>query len=207
METNETPARMSDHWWWRPGVRPGRRTYVWHILFDDQPAVRELARHCQERVGAISCLRPVPVEWLHMTALVAGFADEIEDARVQDMIEAVRERARPLSPVDVSVGRLLRSHTEALVLGVNPEHGLDAVHTLLRDAAAATVDAEPPADWTPHLAVAYSDSDAPAAPVFAAMRPPPEPARVRVGAVHLVSQERVGRAYVWERVATVELGG
>ena len=205
METNEIPARMSDHWWWRPGVRPGRRTYVWHILFDDQPAVRELARHCQERVRAISCLRPVPVEWLHMTTLVAGFADEIGDSRVQDMIEAVRERARSLEPVDVSVGRLL-GHTEALALGVSPEQGLGAVHAALRDAAAATMDTEPPADWTPHLSVAYRDSDAPAAPV-AAMRPPPEPVRVRVGAVHLVSQERVGHAYVWERVATVELGG
>ena len=206
METNEIPARMSDHWWWRPGARPGRRTYVWHILFDDQPAVRSLARHCQERVRAISCLRPVPVDRLHMTTLVAGFADEIGDSRVQDMIEAVRERARSLTPVEVDVGRLL-GHTEALVLGVSPERALDAVHAMLRDAAAATVDAAPPSAWTPHLAVAYSDADAPAAPVFAAMRPPPEPARVRVGAVHLVIQERVGHAYVWEPVATVGFGG
>ncbi|MGH3377958.1 MAG: hypothetical protein ACRDP6_24815 [Actinoallomurus sp.] len=32
-------------------------------------------------------------------------------------------------------------------------------------------------------------------------------ARVRVGAVRLVSRERVGGANVWERAATVELGG
>ena len=34
---------MADHWWQRPGRRPGRELYHWHILFHDQPKVRELA--------------------------------------------------------------------------------------------------------------------------------------------------------------------
>ncbi|MDB5063750.1 MAG: hypothetical protein JWM18_184, partial [Chloroflexi bacterium] len=36
------PAQMADHWWQRPGRRPGRELYHWHMLFHDQPRVLEL---------------------------------------------------------------------------------------------------------------------------------------------------------------------
>lgn len=38
-----TAGSMADHWWWRPGWRPGRRMYAFHFTFGDQPAVCELA--------------------------------------------------------------------------------------------------------------------------------------------------------------------
>ena len=112
-----TPERMRDHWWWRPGVRPGRRVLVWHLLFGDQPEVGELGRVCQERIRAVPGLDPVPVEWLHMTTLVAGFADEISGSRVRAMVEAVRERMRLLAPAVVSLGRPL-FHDESNTLPV-----------------------------------------------------------------------------------------
>ncbi|MEV5707330.1 hypothetical protein [Actinoallomurus sp. NPDC052274] len=56
------------------------------------------------------------------------------------------------------------------------------------------------------LSVAYSNSEAPAEPVIRAMQSPPTPVDVRIDAINLVSQERVGHSYVWDRIATVELG-
>ncbi len=194
------PERMRDHWWWRPGVRPGRRVLVWHLLFDDQPQVRELVRGCQERLSGVAGLDPVPLDWLHMTALVAGFADETSGSRVREMVEAVRERMRLLAPADVSLGRPL-FHDEGLALGVSPEDGARAVRAGVRAAVGA---GEP--GWTPHLSVAYSNADGPKDPLVTAMRLPPEPVGARIGAVHLVSQERVGHRYVWDRLETVPIG-
>ena len=192
---------MRDHWWWRPGVRPGRRVLVWHILFDGQPRVRELVRDFQERVSGVPGLDPVPLDWIHMTTLVAGFTDETTGSAVHGMVEAVHERMRLLAPAEVVLGRPL-FHDEGLALGVSPEDGARAVHAGVR---AAVGTGEP--DWTPHLSVAYSNAEGPKEPLVSALRPPPEPVSARIEAVHLVSQERVGHRYVWERLATVPLGG
>jgi len=47
-----TAGRMADHWWWRPGWRPGRRVYAFHFTFGDRPAVCELAVACQARLAS-----------------------------------------------------------------------------------------------------------------------------------------------------------
>jgi 2'-5' RNA ligase len=182
--------------------------YVWHILFDDQPVVGELVRECQARIDSIPGLDPVPAAWLHLTTQVVGFADEISEPELRGMIEATRERLRSLDPVAVGLGRPL-FHAEGLALGVSPPRALHAIRAEIRDSVATAVRANRLADepeWTPHVSVAYSNSDAPVAPVVAAMRPPPTPVDVRIGAVHLVSQRREGHAYVWDRVEEIRLG-
>src|SRR4051794_2017510 len=116
---NSFPERMSDHWWWRPGVRPGRRVLVWHLLFHDQPGVRALATEYQGRLDGFVGLVPVPAEWLHVTTQIVGFEDEIGSVEVRNLTTAVAERLRPLGPVTVDIGETL-FHTEAVVLGVRP---------------------------------------------------------------------------------------
>ncbi|MCO5974837.1 2'-5' RNA ligase family protein [Actinoallomurus sp. WRP6H-15] len=143
-----------------------------------------------------------------MTTQIVGFVDEISDSEVQAMITAVSERLRSVEPAEVSLGRPL-FHSEAVVLSVVPRDGLDAVRAEVRQAVATTVRtnrlADDP-DWVPHLSVAYSNAEAPAEPVIGAMQPPPIPIDIRIDAIDLVSQERVGHSYVWDRIATVHLG-
>ncbi|WP_433179465.1 2'-5' RNA ligase family protein [Actinoallomurus sp. CA-150999] len=199
---------MTDHWWWRPGVRPGRRLYVWHILVGERPEVGRLVEECQARLEVISGLDPVPTRWLHMTTQIVGFADEISDSEIESMIDSVRERMCSVAPTTTILGRPL-FHSEAVVLGVTPRDGLDAARAGIRQAVAVTVRTNQLADdpdWIPHLSVAYSNSDAPARPVIEAMQPPPAPVDVRIDRIDLVSQERVGHCYVWDRIATVILG-
>jgi hypothetical protein len=92
---------MTDHWWWRPGVRPGRRVYVWHILFDGRPQVGRLVNECQSRLSEIPHLDPVPESWLHMTTQIVRFADEIGDPRRRGL----RGGHRPIAGRPMSNGR------------------------------------------------------------------------------------------------------
>ncbi|MFC5753855.1 2'-5' RNA ligase family protein [Actinomadura rugatobispora] len=129
---------MSDHWWWRPGARPGRRLLVWHILLHDQPEPRELVRQCQDKLAGLDGLDLIPEEWLHMTTQIIGFADEISVAEVDAMLEGAAERLGALAPVEVELGKLW-FHSEAIMLGVRPPQALDPVREALRDAVAASV--------------------------------------------------------------------
>jgi 2'-5' RNA ligase len=203
------PEQMSDHWWWRPGVRPGRRLLVWHILFHDHADIQALVAECQNRLGGVAGIDAVPAEWLHMTTQIIGFEDEISSGEMQDMTAAAAKRLQLLGPVRVEVGKPL-FHSEAVVLGIRPPQALDPVRAGIREAIAETVaahqlDDEP--EWTPHISVAYSNSEGPAAPVMAALRPRPAPRSATIREVHLVSQVRDGHLYRWEQVTAVPLGG
>ncbi|WP_176611628.1 2'-5' RNA ligase family protein [Actinomadura sp. WMMB 499] len=204
-----TPERMSNHWWWRSGVRPGRRLLVWHILPEGQPDVHDLVRHCQGKLGGLNGLDLIPVEWLHMTTQIVGFEDEIPDAEVGEMVAGVAERLVGLAPIEVELGRVWL-HSEAIMLGIRPPKSLDPVREAIRESAAGTVCihqlADEP-DWTPHISVAYSNTDGPASPVVDALSHRPKPVPLQVGEVHLVAQEHIGRSYQWERRDVVGLGG
>ncbi|MBA9001945.1 2'-5' RNA ligase family protein [Thermomonospora cellulosilytica] len=203
------PDRMSDHWWWRPGVRPGRRLLVWHILVDDQQDVHSIVRECQDKLAPLDGLDLIPAEWLHMTTQIIGFGDEIPQTEIDAMIEAAGKRLAELPPITVQLGRLL-FHPEVVMLGIDPPRALDPVRAAVRDAVAETVTVHQLDDWpewTPHLSVAYSHDDGPAAPVIEALAERPSPRPLVVRDVQLVAQLRTGRLYHWERLATVPLGG
>ncbi|MEW2354332.1 2'-5' RNA ligase family protein [Spirillospora sp. NPDC029432] len=201
------PARMSDHWWWRPGVRPGRRLLVWHILLHDQPELRALVRQCQDKLDGLDGLDLIPEEWLHMTTQIVGFADEIRAAEVDTMVDEAAKRLGALEPIEVELGRLW-FHSEAVMLGVRPSRALHPVREAIREAVAASVhvhqlDDDP--EWTPHVSVAYSHADRPAEPVVSALALRPAPRPLRVSEVHLVEQVREGRLYRWDVRAEVPL--
>ncbi|WP_243711353.1 2'-5' RNA ligase family protein [Actinomadura sp. KC216] len=202
------PARMSDHWWWRPGVRPGRRLLVWHILPGDQPEVCDLVRQCQDKLAGLDGLDPVPAEWLHMTTQIVGFEDEIPAAEVEAMVARVADRLGRVAPIEVELGKLWL-HWEAVALGIRPPRALDSVRAVIREATGAAVRTHQLGDepeWTPHVSVAYSNADRDARPVIDALALRPEPAPLRVARVHLVAQERVDHLYRWEPRAVVRLG-
>lgn len=202
------PERMSDHWWWLPGMRPGRRMLLWHILPDAQPRVLDLVRRYQDMLAGVDGLDLIPAEWVHMTTQIVGFEDEIPREQVEALVAGVGRRLGALAPVEAEVGRLW-VHSEGVALGIRPERGLDPVREAMRQAAAETVgvhplDGEP--GWTPHVSVAYSNADGPAAPIVDALHAQPEPVPLRVGSAHLVAQVRDGHLYRWEPLAEVALG-
>lgn len=201
------PTQMTDHWWWRPGVRPGRHLLVWHILSDDEPQVKELARGCQERLRNIDGLDLVPLDWLHMTTLIVGHRDESDALSVDAMVSDVQESLSGLAPITVELGKPWL-HAEGVTVSPRPMGVLSPIWERVHSATSRAVpDGDLPAEWWPHMSVAYSNSDGPADPVIQALRPPLPPVEWTVRAVHLVAQERVDHTYRWDRLATAALGG
>lgn len=79
------PAQMTSHWWQRPGRRPGREQYHWHMLFHDQPAARELVAAAQARIAGLTGLDLVSLvaqtqvgrswQWRPVAEVILGSAD------------------------------------------------------------------------------------------------------------------------------------
>jgi 2'-5' RNA ligase len=201
------PAMMADHWWQRPGRRPGRDQYHWHVLFHDQPAVRELAATAQRRLAGLPGLDPVPLDWLHLTTLVLGFADEVPGHRVEAMTAAARRALAAEAPIPVTLGRVVY-HPEAVVLAVEPLGALGPVLAAVSSASAsAGCDGEPGTDpWFPHVSVAYSNTVGPAAPVIDALGRWLPRTEITIRSVSLVAQTQVGHSWQWRTVAEVFLG-
>jgi hypothetical protein len=95
------PARMADHWWQRPGRSPGRLQYHWHVLFRDQPGVHEIVEAGQRKLADVPGLDLVPLQWLHLTTLIVGFADETSDEQVAALVADARTRLAGLRPIPV----------------------------------------------------------------------------------------------------------
>jgi hypothetical protein len=95
----ETTQSMRDHWWWQPGWRVGRSLYTWHVTFNDQPAVHQLAADYAPVLNDLPTLDPVPVRWLHLTMQGIGFTDEVDRADVDAITDAARDRCAAIADV------------------------------------------------------------------------------------------------------------
>jgi 2'-5' RNA ligase len=202
------PTRLANHWWQRPGRRPGRAQYHWHVLFHDQPKVHELAALAQRKLAGLPELDLVPLQWLHLTTLVVGFADEVRDSSVDVMTATALSTLADVAPIEVTLGRVFY-HPEAVVLAVEPLGALTpvlaAVQTATTEAGlAGHTDTEP---WLPHISLAYSNGPGPAGPIIAALGTRLPATQVTISSVSLVAQTQVGHSWQWRPVAEIALGG
>jgi len=196
---------MADHWW----RRPGRRQYVWHVLFDNQPAAREAVREVQNRMAGLAGFDLVPGPWLHMTTRIVGFADEISGAEASDLVTTAADGLSGLAPVQVSFSRI-GFHPEAVVLVAQPVPSLLPIRRAVCDATRQVLGPERAGgdeEWIPHVTAAYSNADTPASPVIDAAGRTVPARDATVSRVDLVIQERCGHSYRWEKVAAARLGG
>jgi 2'-5' RNA ligase len=202
------PAQMTNHWYERPGRRPGRELYHWHMLFHDQPRVHELAAAAQKRLDGQAGLDMIDKAWLHMTTYVVGFADEVPGSALEAMTADAGRRLSEVAPIQVSFERVFYA-SNAIVLPVEPPGALTPVLDAVRAATrAAGCEGRAGTDpWLPHVSVAYSNATIPAAPIIAALgRRVPE-TEIVIRSVSLVAQAQVGRSWQWRPVAEIPLAG
>jgi 2'-5' RNA ligase len=205
---SQLPTRMANHWWQRPGRLPGRILYQWHLAFHDQPKVVELVEMAQSRLKGLPGLDMVDPHLLHLTTFIVGFADEISQSAVDKMVLAARERLADVAPIPVSLGRV-GYHPQAVALVVEPLDALNPILDAVREATAAIgveghTDTNP---WIPHVSVAYSHADGPAAPIIDALGHWLPKTQVAIKSISLVSQTQVGRSWQWQPVAEAQLLG
>lgn len=202
-------GRMRNHWWWRPGWRTGRRMYTWHATFRDQPTLHDLVKRYQAALAPLGGLDLIPLPWLHLTMQGIGFTDEVDPHDVQRIQAAVRDRLRHRHPVRLC----LRSpivDPEAIMFRIDPADELRDIRDDIRTAIAQVWGAgrvpDPP-EWTPHISIAYSNTDGPAEPYVKAVSSiTAEPAAITLRHIQLIRIDRDSRLYKWETEATVPLG-
>lgn len=205
----DNPARMRDHWWWRPGWRPGRRMYTWHFTFNGQTALHDLVTAYQERLTGLDGLDPIPLEWLHLTTQGLGFVDETTQEDVAAVVEDARRRLVDVPPVMLEIGPATID-PEVIRLKVHPVEELLPVRRALREAIAAVRGPDmvmEPEQWHPHVSVAYSNAEGPMAPLADTIADELPPARVRISEVHLIRLGRDEHQYTWTTEARVPLAG
>lgn len=201
------PTRMANHWWQRPGRLPGRDLYHWHVLFHNQPKVHELVRTAQERLAGQPGLDLIDTKWLHLTTYIVGFADEVSDEAVTEMIDSARRRLSQLEPIQVTLSRV-GYHPQAVTLIIEPLDALnpilDAVRNATREAGCeGHTDTDP---WLPHISIAYSHASGPAAPIIEALGLRTASLDIAIESVSLVAQQQIGRSWQWRPVAEIPLG-
>jgi 2'-5' RNA ligase len=201
------PVRMADRWQGRPEPGPGEAQLYWHILMRDQPQVRALAAVARQRLAGCDGLHFTPEPWLHLSLLRVGLTSDLPPARVDDMVGQARHLLAPVPPATCTIGHV-RYHPEAITLGVSPGHALDAIAAAIRQAAASLPG--PPPDvtastWTPHVTVAYSTLDQPAAPLISALGRELPGCPVTIDTVHLIAQHGAERSWTWQPLAAITL--
>lgn len=200
------PAQMTSHWWQRPGRLPGREQYHWHMLFHDQPEVRELVAAAQRKIAGLPGLDMIPIPWLHLTTYVVGFADEVEQSAIEEMAAEAHRRFSKIPPIEISLGRVWYA-TEAIVLPAEPFGALCPVLDAVREATRAAgceghTDTTP---WLPHISVAYSNAAIPTEPIIAALGRWLPQVEITIRSASLVAQTQVGHSWQWRAVSEVLL--
>ncbi|MFD7278389.1 2'-5' RNA ligase family protein [Streptomyces sp. NPDC059862] len=203
------PETMRNHWWWRPGWRVGRRFYTWHLTFEGQSDVHRLAAEYRSALAPLGdTLTPIPDRWLHLTMQGIGFVGEVKEQDVHAVVDAARTHLAAVPAFDLQIGPEVLD-PEAVLLHVHPDGPVRAI----RDAARAAIGEvlgevpEKAEGFTPHVSVAYSAGDGPAAPIADVLDGLSlMPARARISGAELIVLHRDNLMYEWESFATVPLG-
>lgn len=205
--------RWLDNHWQRPGWADRRRSYHWFLTFEHACGLRALTARCQEPFRDLSQFDLVPLDSLHLTIQRVAFTDELPASRLPAVVAAVRQRCANLAPFRLQIGWLAGS-TGAVrftALPLDPVLDLRAA-TVMRDTTVKVAGHPFPCaaeHFWPHVSIAYSNAVQPSAAIAAmidALRSLP-PAEVLIASVALVELRREGRAYRWDELDRIELGG
>ncbi|GHE38101.1 2'-5' RNA ligase family protein [Streptomyces capitiformicae] len=203
------PDTMRNHWWWRPGWSVGRRFYTWHLTFEGQDDVHRLAAEYRSALAPLGdILTPIPDQWLHLTMQGIGFVGEAKEQDVHAIAEASRVRLAAIPAFDLQLGPAVLD-PEAVLLRAEPDGPVRNIRDGIRDAIQDVLGEAPEkADgFTPHVSVAYSAADGPAAPIAQILAETDvASARARITAAELIVIHRDNQMYEWESFKEVPLG-
>ena len=200
------PTHMINRWQNRKEPGPGQGTLYWHILVGDHPEARDLAHTAQKRLAGFHGLHMTPPEWLHITILVAGPTEEITTGQQHEMLAAASELLATVPPVTVTLSRILY-HPEAIAVAVHPTGPLReirvAVQTATHKVTGREGRTEGPAQWIPHMTLAYSETEQSAEPLITALGPKFPTCEFTINKVTLVDQRGPERLWNWHTLGRV----
>jgi 2'-5' RNA ligase len=180
----------------------------WHVLLGEDPAVRAIVQEAHDRLAGLPGLDLVPHEFIHLTTFIAGYSHEITEQQIGVMAEKATQQLATVEPITVTLGRVLY-HPEAIVLEARPA---DRLRPLLEAAKFATRAATGRDGllahdaWIPHVTVAYSSADGPAAPIIGALGKRLPDREVTIRSIHLVNQDGPETVWDWRPLTEIRLG-
>ncbi|MGH3977914.1 MAG: 2'-5' RNA ligase family protein [Pseudonocardiaceae bacterium] len=205
-------TQLNDHWQ-RPGWAEGRRSYHWLLTFAHYSGLQALAAQCQEPFRDLAQFDLVPLEMLHLTIGRLAFTDELSAANLPAAVAAPRQRCRDIPPFRLRIGWLAGSTGAIRFTALPMEPIVEVRDIVLAQAAHAHVHKNAYAcsadRFWPHVSIAYSNTAQPAEPIAAmidGLRALP-PAEVLISRLALVELRREGRAYRWDELEQVGIGG
>ncbi len=204
------PATMRDRWATRAEAQSGYGTIYWHMLLSTYPQVRQLASDAQRVLSDFNGFHMTPPEWLHMTTLVVGSADDVSRDQMVHMVDEASAQLRYIDPIRVKVGKFLY-HPEAVMLRVRPAENLSPILAAARFATRAVIGHEgnvggSASIWVPHVTIAYSTAEQSAGPVISTLGNGGPEQDLVIDSLNLVVQWGPERSWDWERIGSARLG-
>ncbi|PTA42981.1 2'-5' RNA ligase family protein [Micromonospora sp. RP3T] len=201
--------QVRNHWWWRPGWHVGRRFFAFHITFDNQPALYDLAATYRTALAEMPSLTLIPDQWLHLTMQGVGFADEIQPADLNQLAEETRNLLAAVPAFEVKFGSVVVVD-EAIVMPAEPPQPVQELRRLTRTAIGRVFGEEQVPEnaekFRPHVSVAYLTADGPSAPYIETVsRAKVEQAPVTITHVDLIEMHRDQQMYEWRTVEALPL--
>lgn len=205
------PDQLVDRWEHRSDASPGAGTVYWHVLVGHHPQVQELVIEAQKRLSGFGGLHMTPLQWLHITTLIAGTTNDIVPDDMKKMLTDAELSLSQTLPITISLGRVLY-HPEAIVLEVQPDHALGPILEAAQFATSAVtgengVTGTPASSWMPHITLCYSTARQPAEPIISALGKTLPSCEITVDALSLVIQRGPERLWDWHHVGTAYLRG
>ncbi|MDW3845695.1 2'-5' RNA ligase family protein [Micromonospora sp. BRA006-A] len=205
----QNAEQVRNHWWWRPGWHVGRRFFAFHITFESQPALHDVAGAYRTALAEMPSLTLIPDQWLHLTMQGIGFTDEIQPAALSQLAEEARNLLAAVPAFEVEFGSVIVAD-EAIVMPANPPEPVQELRQLTRTALGRVFGEEQVPEsadkFRPHVSVAYLTADGSSAPYIEAVnRAKVEQARVTITHVDLIEMHRDQQMYEWRTVEALPL--
>ncbi|WP_369696823.1 2'-5' RNA ligase family protein [Streptomyces sp. XD-27] len=186
-------------------ARLERRPPLLHLAphFAHAPDVHRYAAAYRDALAHLPGLDPIPDQWLHLTMQGLGFIDEVDERDVQAIAAAAQRRLADLPALELTLTDVIVT-PEAVLAPAQPTDAVTAVRETIRSAIAEVWPTVPeaPDGFRPHVSIAYSNSEAPAEPVYQALSTVnTAPATARITAADLIVIHRDQRMYEWEPYA------
>jgi 2'-5' RNA ligase len=177
----------------------------WHIVFDDQPRVREFARESIDRLGGIAELTATPIEWLHLTLQSIGTLTPEQKMR---LVADARAALATFPPLEIELGAA-RVDENTVLSPVSSAGRIDALRGILRGVTECVTGARLSTPMRPHVTYAYSAAEWDAGALARELASVPAvPVQASVARIELVDQRQLWRdRYDWTVIGGIELGG
>ncbi|MBB5081307.1 2'-5' RNA ligase [Nonomuraea endophytica] len=186
---------------------PGQGLLYWHVLLGEEPEAVAIVEEAQARLGGLSGLDLVPLSHIHLTVLIAGYSHETTSTQAAEMAQAAGHQLADVGPISVTLGRVLY-HPEAVALEAQPAERLTPLLEAAKTATRTVTGQEGRLAhdlWTPHVTVAYSSADGPAAPIINALGKRLPDRDVTIRSLSLVAQDGPETTWAWQPLTEARL--